>query len=200
MEFLRDYFGEEALKFDEFIEKLEANDVTLVEDDGTIKVPKYRFDEVLEEKKELEKDLRELKAEHMTEEELRKQELEDARRAKQEAELELTKLKVTEKFVKAGLEEDEYSSVLDSILDEDRNKAMEKADNLINLLDAQKAKVEKALKKQELKEMGDFKSDNNQEGVVTVEQFKDMGLSERASLYKQNPELHDKLAEEVTSQ
>ena len=64
MDFLKEKLGD---KYDEFMELI--GDVKLKIDDGSIQIPKSRFDEVNERMKKAERELANIKKEKMTDEE-----------------------------------------------------------------------------------------------------------------------------------
>lgn len=142
MEFLKDILGE---KYDEFIGLL--GDVKLKIDDGEIQIPKYRFDEVNNKYKETKKELDELRKSQMSDEEKVQALIDEANEEKERMAKELTKLKATEVFIKAGLEESEYSELLETIVTDDLDKTLNTANLMVKVIQGKKEQLEKQITK-----------------------------------------------------
>ena len=97
MDILKEKLGD---KYDEFMELI--GDVKLKIDDGSIQIPKSRFDEINERRKKAERELEIIKREKMTDEEKLKKAIEEANEMKAKYAREMAKLKASEVFVKAG--------------------------------------------------------------------------------------------------
>jgi len=82
----------------------------------------------------------------MTADEKLKAEMDKATSAQLTYAKELSKLRAKEIFVSAGLTENDYSSVLDAVVSEDDETTKTRAKSMVDLISAQKAAVEKAVK------------------------------------------------------
>lgn len=82
----------------------------------------------------------------MTDEEKLQAELEKAIESQKQYAKELAKLRAKEIFVEAGLTEEDYSSILDVVVSEDEETTKTRAKSMVDLISAQKAAVEKAVK------------------------------------------------------
>ena len=129
MEFLKEKLGD---KYDEFM-GLIGEDVKLTVDDGEIKIPKSRFDEVNGKYKDAKRALEELQKSQMTEDEKIQQVIDDANEAKAKYQREISKLKATEIFIKAGLEEDEYKYLVENISTDNAEKTVNMANLMVNV-------------------------------------------------------------------
>ena len=78
-------------------------------------------------------------------------ELDKAKEAQAIYNKELSKLRAKEIFVSAGLTESDYSSILDAVVSEDEETTKTRAKSMVDLISAQKAAVEKAVKAELLK-------------------------------------------------
>lgn len=154
MDFLQQYFGDEKFtefknilgdKYDEFSDLL--GDVKFKEDDGEIYIPKYRFDEVNNKYKDTKKELDDLKKSQMTEEEKIQALIDEANEEKSKLAKELTKVKATEVFVKAGLEEKDYSELLETIVTDDLEKTLNTANLMVGVIQNKKQELETQIKK-----------------------------------------------------
>lgn len=159
-------------------------------------VSKEVFDKTASELAKLKKELKEIQEANMTAEEKVKAELEKAQTLQQTYAKELSKLRAKEIFVSAGLTENDYASILDVVVSEDEEVTKTRAKNMVDLISAQKAAVEKAVKAELLKSTpkpptGDGGS------TITKESFQKMGWKERTELKQQNPELYKQLLEQT---
>ena len=82
----------------------------------------------------------------MTAEEKLKAETERTQELQKALSQKLSALKAKEIFVSAGLTESDYSSILDAVVSEDEETTKTRAKSMIDLISAQKAAVEKAVK------------------------------------------------------
>ncbi len=115
-------------------------------------VSKEVFDKTASELAKVKKQLKELQEKSMTDEEKLQAELEKAVESQQQYIRELAKLRAKEIFVEAGLTESDYSSILDVVVSEDEETTKARAKSLVDLISAQKAAVEKAVKVELLKD------------------------------------------------
>lgn len=147
MEFLKEKLGD---KYDEFMELI--GDTKLKVDDGSIQIPKSRFDEVNERMKKAERELENIKKEKMTDEEKFEEMVKEAEEMKLKYAKEMSKLKASEIFVKAGLTEEEYSDLVDNLASEDEEKTLKMAEMMVNVLNSKKEITEKQVKEKLLKD------------------------------------------------
>lgn len=114
-------------------------------------VSKDLFDKTASELAKVKKELKDLQESTMTADEKLKAELEKATAAQLTYKKELSKLRAKEIFVSAGLTEADYSSILDAVVSEDEETTKARAKSMVDLISAQKAAVEKAVKAELLK-------------------------------------------------
>jgi DNA-binding transcriptional MerR regulator len=114
-------------------------------------VTKDVFDKTASELAKVKKELRDLQEASMTADEKLKAELEKATTAQLTYMKELSKLRAKEIFVSAGLTEADYGSILDAVVSEDEETTKTRAKSMVDLISAQKAAVEKAVKAELLK-------------------------------------------------
>jgi len=114
-------------------------------------VAKDVFDKTASELAKVKKELKELQETTMTADEKLKAEMEKATNAQLTYMKELSKLRAKEIFVSAGLTEADYSSILDAVVSEDEETTKVRAKSMVDLISAQKAAVEKAVKAELLK-------------------------------------------------
>ncbi len=114
-------------------------------------VSKEVFDKTASKLAKVEKELKELQETTMTADEKLKAEMEKATNAQLTYMKELSKLREKEIFVSAGLTESDYSSILDAVVSEDEETTKTRAKSMVDLISAQKAAVEKAVKAELLK-------------------------------------------------
>ena len=114
-------------------------------------VAKDVFDKTASELAKVKKELKELQESTMSADEKLKAELEKATTAQLTYAKELSKLRAKEIFVSAGLTEADYSSILDAVVSEDEETTKTRAKSMVDLISAQKAAVEKAVKAELLK-------------------------------------------------
>lgn len=140
----------ENMTLDEINEALEG--MSLVDPSTLPKsVSKEVFDKTASELAKVKKQLKELQEKSMTDEEKLQAELEKAVESQRQYAKELAKLRAKEIFVEAGLTESDYSSILDAVVSEDEETTKTRAKSLVDLISAQKAAVEKAVKAELLK-------------------------------------------------
>ena len=140
----------ENMTLDEINEALKG--VNLVDPSTLPKsVSKEVFDKTASELAKVKKELKDLQESTMTADEKLKAELEKATAAQLTYKKELSKLRAKEIFVSAGLTEADYSSILDAVVSEDEETTKARAKSMVDLISAQKAAVEKAVKAELLK-------------------------------------------------
>lgn len=114
-------------------------------------VSKEVFDKTASELAKVKKELKNLQESTMTADEKLKAELEKATTAQLTYAKELSKLRAKEIFVSAGLTEADYNPILDAVVSEDEETTKTRAKSMVDLISAQKAAVEKAVKAELLK-------------------------------------------------
>ena len=154
-------------------------------------VPKDVFDKTASELAKVKKELKELQESTMSADEKLKAELEKAAAAQLTYAKELSKLRAKEIFVSAGLTEADYSPILDAVVSEDEEATKARAKSVVDLIAAQKAAAEKALKAELLKSAPKPPAGKN--GEMNKEDFDKLTLTEKAKLKLENPELYKRL-------
>lgn len=114
-------------------------------------VSKEVFDKTASELSKVKKELIALKEASMTDTEKLQAELDKAKEAQLIYNKELSKLRAKEIFVTAGLTETDYASILDIVVSEDEETTKTRAKSMVDLITAQKAAAEKAIKAELLK-------------------------------------------------
>lgn len=114
-------------------------------------VSKDVFDKTASELSKVKKELIALKEASMTDAEKLQAELDKAKEAQAIYNKELSKLRAKEIFVTAGLTETDYASILDIVVSEDEETTKTRAKSMVDLITAQKAAAEKAIKAELLK-------------------------------------------------
>ena len=99
-------------------------------------VKKDVFDKVASELTKYKKELQELKTSQLTDEEMLKQKLEEAEKAKQELAIERNRMKAQEVFLKAGLDSEETEKLLAMAVSIDAEDTLTKAQNLVEVISA----------------------------------------------------------------
>ena len=135
-------------------------------------VSKEVFDKTASELAAVKKKLRELQESSMTAEEKLKVETEKTQELQKTYAKELAKLKAKEVFVTAGLTETDYSPLLDVVITEDEEVTVSRAKSMVNVINAQKQAVEKAVKAELLKDTP--KPPAGEGGKVEVEYEKEI--------------------------
>ena len=184
----------ENMTLDEINEALEG--VNLVDPSTLPKsVSKEVFDKTASELAKVKKQLKELQEKSMTDEEKLQAELEKAKETQANYNKELSKLRAKEIFVTAGLTETDYAPILDVVVSEDEETTKTRAKSMVDLIAAQKAATEKAIKAELLK--GTPKPKPGEGGTgITKEQFEKMNWKERTELKQKDPELFKQLSEQ----
>lgn len=140
----------ENMTLDEINEALEG--VNLVDPSTLPKsVGKEVFDKTASELAKVKKQLKELQEASMTDAEKLQAELDKAKETQANYNKELSKLRAKEIFVTAGLTETDYASILDVVVSEDEETTKTRAKSMVDLITAQKAAAEKAIKAELLK-------------------------------------------------
>lgn len=115
-------------------------------------VGKDVFDKTASELAKTKKELKKLQEDSMTADEKLQAELDKAKSTQTTYAKELSKLRAKEIFVGAGLTEKEYGTILDVVVSEDEETTKTNAKNMVDLITAQKAATEKAVKAELLKD------------------------------------------------
>ena len=114
-------------------------------------VSKEVFDKTASELAKVKKELKALRESSMTDAEKLQAELDKAKETQANYNKELSKLRAKEIFVTAGLTETDYASILDVVVSEDEETTKTRAKSMVDLIAAQKAAAEKAIKAELLK-------------------------------------------------
>ena len=114
-------------------------------------VSKAIFDKTASELSALKKEVKKLKESSMTAEEKVQAELDKATELQKQYARELAKLKAKEIFIGAGLAEKDYAPLLDVVVSEDEEVTVGRAKAMVDVINAQKQAVEKAVKADLLK-------------------------------------------------
>ena len=114
-------------------------------------VEKSVFDKTASELAKVKKELKALQESSMTDAEKLQAELDKAKETQANYNKELSKLRAKEIFVAAGLTEKDYASILDVVVSEDEETTKTRAKSMVDLIAAQKAATEKAIKAELLK-------------------------------------------------
>lgn len=158
-------------------------------------VSKDVFDKTASELSKVKKELKALKEASMTDAEKLQAELDKAKETQANYNKELSKLRAKEIFVTAGLTETDYAPILDVVVSEDEETTKTRAKSMVDLIAAQKAAAEKAIKAELLKGTPKPKSGEGDTGI-TKEQFEKMNWKERTELKQKDPELFKQLSEQ----
>ena len=157
-------------------------------------VSKEVFDKTASELAKVKKELKALRESSMTDAEKLQAELDKAKETQANYNKELSKLRAKEIFVIAGLTETDYAPILDVVVSEDEETTKTRAKSMVDLIAAQKAAAEKAIKAELLKGTPKPKSGEGDTGI-TKEQFEKMNWKERTELKQKDPELFKQLSE-----
>mgnify|MGYP000887228791 CR=1 FL=1 len=157
-------------------------------------VSKEVFDKTASELAKVKKELKALRESSMTDAEKLQAELDKAKETQANYNKELSKLRAKEIFVTAGLTETDYAPILDVVVSEDEETTKTRAKSMVDLIAAQKAAAEKAIKAELLKGTPKPKSGEGDTGI-TKEQFEKMNWKERTELKQKDPELFKQLSE-----
>ena len=157
-------------------------------------VSKEVFDKTASELAKVKKELKALQESSMTDAEKLQAELDKAKETQANYNKELSRLRAKEIFVTAGLTETDYASILDVVVSEDEETTKTRAKSMVDLIAAQKAAAEKAIKAELLKGTPKPKSGEGDTGI-TKEQFEKMNWKERTELKQKDPELFKQLSE-----
>jgi hypothetical protein len=158
-------------------------------------VSKEVFDKTASELAKVKKELKALRESSMTDAEKLQAELDKAKETQANYNKELSKLRAKEIFVTAGLTETDYAPILDVVVSEDEETTKTRAKSMVDLIAAQKAATEKAIKAELLKGTPKPKPGEGDTGI-TKEQFEKMNWKERTELKQKDPELFKQLSEQ----
>ena len=111
-------------------------------------VKKRVFDNTASDLAKLKKELKDLKEESMSDSELLQAEMDKAKEEQTRYKRELAKLRAKEVFVTAGLKEEDFSPILESIISEDETVTKTRAEDFVNIINSQKDAVDKAVRKE----------------------------------------------------
>ncbi len=115
-------------------------------------VSKEVFDKTASELAQYKRELKKLREQNLTAEEKLKLELENAKKVQSEYIKELHKLRAKEIFIAGGLEEEEYTPILDMVVSEDEETTIGKATQVMELIKTRNELTEKKVKMELLKD------------------------------------------------
>lgn len=159
-------------------------------------VSKEVFDKTASELASVKKKLRELQESSMTAEEKLKAETEKAQELQKALSQKLSALKAKEIFVTAGLSEKDYSPLLDVVVSDSEEATIDRAKSMIEVINAQKAATEAAVKAKLMKSTPTPPSGIVDDGKITKEQFAKMSLIEKQKFARENPEMYKQFYKE----
>ncbi len=156
-------------------------------------VEKSVFDKTASELAKTKKELAEIKATSMSDDEKVREAIAKAESKEKEFTAKLNRLDVEKLFAAEGLTEADYAELIDGIVSEDAEKTMKLANNVLSMVKSQKTAAEKALKAELLKKTpkppaggGDYKG-------ISLADFRKMSPQERYQFSVNNPEEYKKL-------
>ena len=191
MEFLREKLGE---RYDEFKELL--GDIELVENDGKL-IPYSRFKEVNEKKNELQDQVADLNIKigdledkYLSQEELERNKREKIEQDNYNLKLRFNKAQLETMFVSAGLKEEDYSSILETVVTDDFEKSKIVVEGMINVINKQKDNIIEQAKLNDLE--GTFKPQGGKD--VEKKKFTDYGDDFIGAMrdYNENPDAFER--------
>ncbi|MGN1263602.1 MAG: hypothetical protein ACI4TW_06150 [Prevotella sp.] len=130
-------------KHHEELNKSKSTDEGLKND---LDAAKAALEEAKKSQKAVEKELKKLKDEKLTDDEKLAQAIADAENSKNEYAAKLNRLDVEKMFVEAGIDAESYNPILDSIVTADAEGSKKTAESFVSVLKSQKEAVEKAVK------------------------------------------------------
>lgn len=175
---------------DEFADVLDGISKDFLPNDGSY-VPKDRFDQVNNAKKEALAELQKIKLEHMTDEEKKKALEEQYQTKLKELQAKVNKSEVEKVFAEAGMKD--YDRFLDNIVSDDLDSSLEMAKSIAETFKENTAAMQKELEMLKLKSTP---SPNQQ--IENGNGFKKLTYTEQTKLYNTDKEAYEKyIAEEA---
>lgn len=159
-------------------------------------VSKEVFDKTASELSKVKKELIALKEASMTDAEKLQAELDKAKEAQVIYNKELSKLRAKEIFVAAGLTEEDYTPILELVVSEDEETTKARAKSIVDLITAQKAAAEKAIKAELLKGTPKPKPGDSDGEKMTKEKFRKLSLFEKQKFALENPDAYKEFYKE----
>lgn len=156
-------------------------------------VEKSVFDKTASELSKVKKELAELKATTMSDDEKVNAAIAKAESKEKEFTAKLNRLDVEKLFVAEGLTEADYAELIDDIVSEDAEKTMKLANNVLSMVKSQKSAAEKALKAELLKKTPKPPAGDGDDKGITLADFRKMSPQERYKFSVNNPEEYKKL-------
>ncbi len=155
-------------------------------------VDKAKFDKTASELAAANKRVKELETENMTGEQKLQAALEAAEQARVDFNKKSAKLEVEKILVASGLKEKDYNSIIDGIVKEDVEASKTLANQFVSILSTQRELIEKSLKAELLKQTP--KPKNGSKDDLTIDEFKNMTLTDKARFKLEHPEEYKILA------
>ena len=156
-------------------------------------VEKSIFDKTASELSKVKKELAELKASTMSDDEKVNAAIAKAESKEKEFTAKLNRLDVEKLFVAEGLTEADYAELIDDIVSEDAEKTMKLANNVLSMVKNQKSAAEKALKAELLKKTPKPPAGDGGNKEMTLADLRKMTPQERYDYSVSNPEEYKKL-------
>ncbi len=156
-------------------------------------VEKSVFDKTASELAKTKKELAEIKATSMSDDEKVREAIAKAESKEKEFTAKSNRLDVEKLFAAEGLTEADYAELIDGIVSEDAEKTMKLANNVLSMVKSQKTAAEKALKAELLKKTPKPPAGGGYDEGMSLADFRKMSSQERYQFSVNNPEEYKKL-------
>lgn len=153
-------------------------------------VSKVTYDKAASELAKIKKELSELKTANLTDEQKLQQALANAKKKEEEFNRKSILLDVEKVLVQGGLEEKDYTGIVDSLVTNDRSASISLANNLVAMLDSQKQAAAQAVKNELQKSLIPPKGSETE---VSKETFDKMSVSEKMKFKIENPDTYKEI-------
>lgn len=139
---------------------------------GGVMLPKDQYKKATEENKALKEEIEKARTASMNSEDLLKHKIEEAENTKREFGIKSNKLEAEKQFVKAGLTQEVYGDLLDSVVSDDAEKTQSLVNKFIGVLGKEKEQVANKTKESLLNQTKKPDSpDNITEKPITTKTF-----------------------------
>ncbi len=142
---------------------------------------------------EQESELQALKNEKMSDQERLDATIREAEAAKRDYLSKMARVEAREIFVSAGLSEDEYTPLLDSVVTEDSELTKAKSQAIVDVMSSRLAATEKSLREQLLKNTPAPPDGEQGSEVRTITDFLNLPYEQQLEMKEKNPEILDTL-------
>lgn len=156
-------------------------------------VKKSVFDKTASELSKVKKELAALKEKSLPDDDKVKAAIEQAELKEKEFIAKMNRLDVEKMFVAEGLEESDYTELIDGIVSEDSDRTMNLAKSVLSMVKSQKTAAEKALKAELLKRTPKPPAGTGDNKGITLADFRKMSPQERYQFSVNNPEEYKNL-------